>query len=196
MVLTSPKVATRGGRRRRGRRRPHLLERQQRRLDVLLELSTIIDDNTVANSAKDGRSLMWRRRAYTHGPARPHLLGRTLDHRVDQHTLLSPDARAAPSSSSAPTAQATVDNTFVFVLKPRAEVHRLAIMQGVRCRPSPRASSAAAQGAPTERRAGCPRAAGAASQAAVAGGGRGGVGLREMPRVVGWSCARRAMFAI
>ena len=48
-------------------------------------------------------------------------------------TLLSPDARAAPSSSGATTAQATVGNTFVFVLKPSGVEAHDAVTSGIHC---------------------------------------------------------------
>ena len=49
------------------------------------------------------------------------------------YTLLSPDARAAPSSSSATTAQAAVENTFVFVLKPSGDEAHDAVTSGIHC---------------------------------------------------------------
>jgi hypothetical protein len=101
---------------------------------LLLELSSIIDDQTDSNSTKDGRSLMAPASLPLGRLARTHSGAPSVTDATSVSTMLSPDARAPSSSAGAiNSSTSAVDDTHVFVLKPCGDEAYDAVSSGIHC---------------------------------------------------------------
>ena len=101
---------------------------------LLMELSSIIDDQTGSSSARDGRSLMASTSLPLGRLARTHTDAPSVTDVTSVSTMLSPDARAPSSSAGAAnTSTPAVDDSHVFVLKPCGDEAFDAVSSGIHC---------------------------------------------------------------